>query len=156
MIPPSRSRASAITASKLFLARSTRLKSRSSPLAKSAGRDVNVLGRSPRQRRPLRRSFAGRLGSTSPGAGQTKTAQEIENAVIAALIQIAPEAVPSQIDPTVSLREQLDIDSMDFLNFVIALYKQFHVDIPENDYPRLSSLKGCVEYLSAALRSRQE
>jgi hypothetical protein len=38
---------------------------------------------------------------------------------------------------------------MDFLNFVIALHKEFHVDIPEKDYPKLSTIQGCMEYLTA-------
>jgi acyl carrier protein len=49
----------------------------------------------------------------------------------------------------VSFRDQLDIDSMDFLNFVIAVHEALHVEIPEADYPKLATLNGCVEYLAA-------
>jgi len=50
---------------------------------------------------------------------------------------------------TVELREQLDLDSMDFLNFAIGLNKAFGVDIPEADYRKLATLEGCVGYLAA-------
>jgi len=77
--------------------------------------------------------------------------QEIRQAVLQALQDIAPEAEPESIDPAVNFRDQLDIDSMDFLNFVIAVHEALKVDIPEADYPRLSSLDGCVAYLSGKL-----
>jgi acyl carrier protein len=64
--------------------------------------------------------------------------------------RIAPEADAEQLRPDVSFREQLDIDSMDFLNFVIALHEELHIEIPEKDYPKLSSLRGCVDYLVSA------
>lgn len=47
-----------------------------------------------------------------------------------------------------SFPDQLGLDSMDFLNFVISLHKTFGVDIPESDYPKYATLKGCVEHLS--------
>ena len=77
--------------------------------------------------------------------------QDIRQAVLQALQDIAPEAEPESIDPAVNFRDQLDIDSMDFLNFVIAVHETLKVDIPEADYPRLSSLDGCVAYLGAKL-----
>ncbi len=61
--------------------------------------------------------------------------------------EIAPEADLRRLQPHVNLRDQLDIDSMDFLNFVIALHKQFSLDIPESDYPKLTTLDGCVAYV---------
>jgi len=75
--------------------------------------------------------------------------EQIRQAVLEALNQIAPEADPASIDPRVNLRDQLDIDSMDFLNFLIALDKQLHVDIPERDYGQLTTLDACVDYLMA-------
>jgi acyl carrier protein len=45
------------------------------------------------------------------------------------------------------------VDSMDFLNFVIAVHERLGLEIPERDYPTLSSLNGCVEYLAAAIRA---
>jgi len=61
--------------------------------------------------------------------------------------QLAQALAVRVVQPDVSFREQLDIDSMDFLNFVIGLHKELHVDIPEKDYPKLSTLQGCMEYL---------
>lgn len=77
------------------------------------------------------------------------TREEILTVVVRALGRVAPEADPAQIDPAVPLRDQLDVDSMDFLNFVIALHKELGVDVPERDYPRLATLNGCVDYLAA-------
>ena len=77
------------------------------------------------------------------------TKDEIRNTVLRALGEIAPEADLTTIKPDVSFREQLDIDSMDFLNFVIAAHEALHVEIPEADYPKLVTLNGCVEYLAS-------
>ena len=77
----------------------------------------------------------------------TKTTEEIRAAVLSVLGEIAPEADPAGIDPAESLREQLDLDSMDFLNFVIGVHKRLGVEIPEADYPKLASLDGAMAYL---------
>jgi len=76
------------------------------------------------------------------------TKDEIRETVLHVLGQIAPEADMSQIKPNLRIRDQLDIDSMDLLNFVIGLHKELHVEIPEADYPRLATLSGCVDYLA--------
>jgi acyl carrier protein len=78
-------------------------------------------------------------------------AEEIRAIVLRVLGQIAPEADLNAVQGNVNLRDQLDIDSMDFLNFLIALDNQLHVDIPERDYGRLTTLDACVDYLSTAL-----
>jgi acyl carrier protein len=75
------------------------------------------------------------------------TRDEIKNTVLRILGGIAPEADLTQIKPQVSFREQLDIDSMDFLNFAIGLSKELGVEVPEVDYPKVASLDGCVEYV---------
>jgi Phosphopantetheine attachment site. len=75
---------------------------------------------------------------------------ELDVIVRALLSQIAPEANVEELDTDVDLREELDIDSMDFLNFVIGLHDATGVDIPERDYLQLATLNGCVEYLRAA------
>jgi len=82
------------------------------------------------------------------------TTHDIKNTVLRLLGGIAPEADLSQINPDVSFRDQLDIDSMDFLNFVIALDKELGIEVPEVDYPKLATLNGCVEYLSGIQRNR--
>ncbi len=73
---------------------------------------------------------------------------EITDKVLRILRRIAPEADLTKIKPDVEFRDQLDIDSMDLLNFVIALHKEFNVEIPEADYPRLSTLEKCATYLA--------
>jgi acyl carrier protein len=78
------------------------------------------------------------------------TRDEIRAVVLRTLGEIAPEADLSTLEPDVSFRDQLDVDSMDLLNFVIALHTTLQVDIPEADYPKLETLNGCVEYLATA------
>ncbi len=82
------------------------------------------------------------------------TAGELRATVLRVLGEIAPEADPAEIKPDVSFRSQIDLDSMDVLNFVIALHEALGVEIPEADYPRLATLDGCVAYLGAALARR--
>jgi len=69
------------------------------------------------------------------------------------LNNIAPEIDMSGIDPAADLREAMDIDSMDFLNFITALHRRLGVDIPEIDYPKLVTLDGALTYLKAKLGS---
>jgi acyl carrier protein len=76
------------------------------------------------------------------------TEPELRDLVLGILKKIAPEADAGSIHPQESLRDQLDLDSMDFLNFLIALHERFKVEIPEADYPRLSSLQAIMEYLA--------
>jgi len=83
------------------------------------------------------------------------TAEDIRATALRILGEIVPEADLSKLDPAVNFREQLDIDSMDFLNFVIALHESLHIDVPETDYPKLASLNACVAYLTAAQHNRQ-
>ncbi|MBZ5525330.1 MAG: acyl carrier protein [Acidobacteriia bacterium] len=83
------------------------------------------------------------------------TTQEISKEVLRILGNIAPEADLSGVRPDVPFRDQFDLDSMDMLNFVIALHKQFQIEIPEADYPRLSSLEGCAEYLESRQSARE-
>ncbi len=80
------------------------------------------------------------------------TKQTIREAVVAALKTVAPEADASSLDDSERLRDALDLDSMDFLNFVIAMHKEFGVEIPETDYRKLSTLDGCIAYLKAAIQ----
>ena len=77
--------------------------------------------------------------------------EEIRQTVLQALSSIVPEADPATIEPDLEFREQLDMDSMDFLNFVIAVDKQLGVEIPEVDYPKMSTLDDCVAYIEARL-----
>lgn len=75
------------------------------------------------------------------------TPEEIRQAVLQALSDIAPEADPAAIRTDLSLRDQLDIDSMDSLNFLIAVHEQLQVDIPEADWAHLQTIDELVEYI---------
>ena len=67
------------------------------------------------------------------------------------LNNIAPEVDIAGIDPAANLREVMDIDSMDFLNFITAIHHRLGIDIPEIDYPKLATLDGAVAYLRTKL-----
>lgn len=76
------------------------------------------------------------------------TQDDIRAAILRVLGRVAPEADLEHLKPDAGLREQLDIDSMDFLNFVIGLHRELNVDIPERDYPKLATLRSCIQYLA--------
>lgn len=76
---------------------------------------------------------------------------EIQASLLTILATIAPEMDPEAMEPEVDLRDQLDMDSMDLLNFITAIHKQMGVNIPEADYPRLTSLAACVNYIAERL-----
>jgi acyl carrier protein len=75
------------------------------------------------------------------------TPEEIRSAVIEALSAIAPEGDYDTLRSDKPLRDQLDIDSFDFLNVVIKIHEKLGVDVPEVDYPKLGTLDGAVNYL---------
>jgi acyl carrier protein len=77
---------------------------------------------------------------------------EIRQTVLRVLGNIAPEADLARLNSQGRLRDQLDIDSMDFLNFVIGLHNELNVEIQERDYSQLLTLDACVNYLTSALR----
>ena len=75
------------------------------------------------------------------------TETEIRKLAAEVLGEIAPEADFGDLSDDEDMREALDLDSMDFLNFVIGLHKGSGMDIPEADYPKLFTMKGVVSYL---------
>ncbi|HUZ75138.1 MAG TPA: acyl carrier protein [Stellaceae bacterium] len=81
------------------------------------------------------------------------TDQEITKAVLSALAGVAPELDEATLEFDNSFRDQLDIDSMDFLNYVIALHEALGIDIPESDYASVGSIDGAVAYLSTKLKA---
>ena len=81
---------------------------------------------------------------------------DIRKVVQEELGNIAPEVDMASVDPDADLREAIDIDSMDFLNFVTAIHRRLGLDIPEVDYPKLITLAGATAYIEAKLRSRKK
>jgi len=77
--------------------------------------------------------------------------QEVRDIVLKIISVVAPDADLSQVKSDVRLRDQLDMDSMDFLDIVMELRKRYKVEVPKEDYPRLATLDGCVEYLGPKL-----
>jgi acyl carrier protein len=78
------------------------------------------------------------------------TDDRLKTVLLEALASIAPEIDPGSVDPARDLRDQLDLDSMDFLNFMIAVHERLGIDIPEADYPQLSTLDAAIRYLERA------
>jgi acyl carrier protein len=102
---------------------------------------------SPRQARRIRRGGFSR-------SLMIMSKEDFAGLVRSALISVAPEAEDQSLDLDADFRDQMDLDSMDFLNFVIALHEATGLDIPERDYPQLASLKGCIAYLGERLERR--
>ena len=78
------------------------------------------------------------------------TRDELRARVLRVLGEIAPEADLAALRGDVGFRDQLDLDSMDVLNFVTAVHVALGVEIPESDYPKLATLDGCVDYFVQA------
>jgi len=78
------------------------------------------------------------------------TRAEIQAQVIGILLRLMPGVDMAALPQSASLRRTLAADSMDILNFVTALRDELGVDVPERDYPLLDTLRGCVDYLTAA------
>jgi len=74
-------------------------------------------------------------------------AEELRRIVLDVLAKFVPEIVEIEVQSTVNFRDQVEMDSLDFLNFVLALEERFGIELPETDYPKLSSLGGCLGYL---------
>jgi acyl carrier protein len=77
---------------------------------------------------------------------------EIREEVIDILGDIAPDQDLSQLDDAQSFREQLELDSMDFLDIVMELRKRHRIQIPEDDYVNLASMDSTVKYLEPMLK----
>jgi acyl carrier protein len=79
------------------------------------------------------------------------TRDEVQAKVLKALVAVAPETGSVGLQPDVPLRDQVDLDSMDFLRFVMELHKQLGVDVPEGDYSKLASIATAVDYVAGRL-----
>jgi acyl carrier protein len=80
------------------------------------------------------------------------TADEIREAVVEILADIAPDEDLSELKEDVAFRDQLELDSMDFLDIVMELRKRYRIQIPEEDYPELASMKSTVTYLEPVMK----
>ena len=75
------------------------------------------------------------------------TQDDVRDQILSVLTTIAPEVEADDIRDDVLLRDQVDLDSMDWLNFLIGIHKRLHVDIPESDYASLRTLTDVVRYV---------
>jgi acyl carrier protein len=73
--------------------------------------------------------------------------EKVKQIVLDIISEIAPDEDLTDVQPDKRLRDQLDLDSMDFLDIVMELRKQHGIEVPEDDYTRLESLDSCAEYL---------
>ena len=76
------------------------------------------------------------------------TKDECKKLVIDIIANIAPDEDLSNVKPDVRLRDQLQLDSMDFLDIVMELRKRHSIEVPEADYIQLASLDSCADYLT--------
>jgi len=77
--------------------------------------------------------------------------EELARRVLELVTGIAPDVDAATVIPGIDFRDQFDFDSMDTLNFAIALHRELGVEVPEADYAQLASVDKCVAYLSARL-----
>lgn len=82
------------------------------------------------------------------------TEEQVKQIVIDIIEEIAPDEDTANIKPEVNLRDQMDLDSMDFLDIVMELRKQHGIEVPEADYPKLASLDSCAEYLTPKFNAK--
>ena len=80
------------------------------------------------------------------------TRDSIKDLVTEIIEDIDDEADFKNLDPDQPLRDQLDLDSMDFLDIVMELRKRHKLQIPEEDYPQLASMTSCINYLEPLLK----
>ena len=109
---------------------------------------ATLVGRSPRDRRPHRCRLPHRGRAPPPPPRGAVMPIDPDAAMRAALAAIAPEADLDDVGPDEDLQEALDLDSMDFLNFLIAIAQSTGVEIPESDYHLVRTYAGCKDYLA--------
>ena len=83
------------------------------------------------------------------------TALDVEQRVLQIFLDIAPDVDPALLNRAVAFRDQFDFDSMDTLNFAIALHQAFGIDVPETDYRELASLSKAVAYVARQLAAQK-
>lgn len=80
------------------------------------------------------------------------TAAEIREEIIEILSDIVPDENLSELKDTVPFREQIELDSMDFLDIVMELRKRYRIQVPEDDYVELNTMAGTVKYLEPLMK----
>lgn len=83
------------------------------------------------------------------------TSDEIREEIVDILADIAPDEDLSNLDDSIAFREQMELDSMDFLDIVMELRKRYRIQIPEEDYPQLASMNSTVAYLEPIMKDMQ-
>ena len=83
------------------------------------------------------------------------TREEVYVAVKDIIATIAPDEDLSGLDNQERLRDQIDLDSMDFLDIVMELRKRYGVHVPEEDYKELATLQGCADYLAPHMADKE-
>ena len=82
------------------------------------------------------------------------TRDQIKDAIISIIQDILPDEDFAKLNPDLKLRDQIGLDSMDFLDIVMELRKRYGVEVPEVDYPRLATLTSCLDYLEPKLLNK--
>ncbi len=79
--------------------------------------------------------------------------QRVRDIIVGIIEVVAPDADLSNLKSDVRLRDQLDMDSMDFLDIVMELRKRYKIEVPKEDYTKLATLDSCVSYLAPKLQA---
>ena len=79
------------------------------------------------------------------------TSDEIRSTLLTCLTDVAPDLADEEIEDDADLRDELDLDSMDILRWVQGIHKALRVDIPEEDYGKIASLKDAIAYVAARI-----
>ena len=87
------------------------------------------------------------------GVKNSTITQRVKKTILDIIAVVAPDADLSDVKADVGLRDQLDMDSKDFLDIVMELRKRYKVEVPKEDYPKLATLDSCVEYLTPKLQN---
>jgi acyl carrier protein len=79
-------------------------------------------------------------------------ADEIRAMILEVIHEIVPDEDLSDLDPDVRIRDQIEMDSMDFLDIIMELRKRYGITVPEDDYMKLSTLNSSVDYLEPLMK----
>jgi len=78
--------------------------------------------------------------------------EEIEKIIVSSLKKIAPDTEPSKLSPDENIKETLGIDSFDFLQFIISLDEKLNLEIPEQDYGKITTMSSLINYLTPKIK----